>query len=123
MDFAFLTGCYFSDNELSVFNMARLVYELRTAIIVPNECLPDDVVRTNSDVLVRNINQSKIVNVHIAVGKRASYTTASYLLNVALMGYQTGTIVEWEMNDGITHLQIISVHQANAGAVINPFIA
>jgi regulator of nucleoside diphosphate kinase len=125
-DFAFLTECYYSD-YISVFNKAKLSEELRNAKIVISECLPSNVVRSNSNVLVCNIDKSQTFNIRIVslgdTNKKSNDIPISDPLAIALLGYQTGAIAEWEMRDGINRFQIISVQQMDADPVINPFIA
>jgi regulator of nucleoside diphosphate kinase len=125
-DFAFLMECYFSDH-ISVFNKERLSQELRNAKIVMSECVPSNVVRANSNVLVCNIDKSQTFNIHIVshdgTNKKSNDIPISDPLAIALLGYQTGAIAEWEMPDGINRFQIVSVHQAYVDPVINPFIA
>ena len=125
-DFAFLTECYYSD-YISVFNKAKLSEELRNAKIVISECLPSNVVRNNSNVLVCNINKIQTFNIHIVshngANKKTNAIPISDPLAIALLGYQTGAIAEWEMHDGINRFQIISVRQVNLDPVLNPFIA
>jgi regulator of nucleoside diphosphate kinase len=125
-DFAFLMECY-NSNYISVFNKARLFEELRDSKIVNSESLPSNVVRNNSNVLVCNIDKSQTFNVHIVsdpgVDKKTNDIAISDPLAIALLGYQTGAITEWEMRDGINRFQIISVRQADMERVINPSIA
>ncbi len=113
-DLAFLMECYFLDH-ISVFNKANLSEELRNAKIVINECLPSNVVRINSNVLVCNIDKSQTFNVHIvsldATNKRSNDIPISDPLAIALLGYSSGSVVEWEMEDGLNKFLVISVSQ------------
>ncbi|MEJ6982242.1 GreA/GreB family elongation factor [Pedobacter sp. P351] len=116
-DFAFLMECYFSEH-ISAFNKEILSNELKNAKIVMKEYLPGNVVSANSIVLVCNIDKSQTFNIRIISiedsTEKPSDIQISDPLAVALLGYQTGDIAEWEMRDGINRFQIVSVHQADA---------
>jgi len=125
-DFIFLTECYFSDH-ISPFNKEKLSHDLRNVKIMRSEYLPSNVVRTNSSVLVTCIDKSQTFNIHIvsldSMTKKSNQIPISDPLAVALLGYRTGSIVEWEMLDGIHQFQIVSVHQADVDSVLNSIIA
>ena len=105
--------CYFSDH-LSKLNKAKLSDELRIAKIVQKEWLPVNVVCTNSKVLVCNIDKAQTFNVHIISPDSKAVNTNDIPITdplaIALLGYQQGVIVDWEMRDGINRFQIISVY-------------
>ncbi|MFD2163302.1 GreA/GreB family elongation factor [Paradesertivirga mongoliensis] len=118
-DFAFLMECYFS-RHLSEFNKAKLSQELRKAKIVKKEFLPTNVICTNSKVLVSNIDKGQTFNVHIigseAKGRNNNDIPITDPLAIALLGYASGVVVEWEMGDGVNRFEVISVYQEDNDA-------
>ena len=125
-DYLFLIDCYFS-GRLYAFNRARLLQELRNAKVVNSEYVPSNVVRSNSDVLVGNLDKCQTFNIHIVSPDRKrrkpNDIPASDPLAVALLGYQTGAITEWELSDGVNRFQVVSVHQPETDPVADHFMA
>ncbi|WP_183558672.1 GreA/GreB family elongation factor [Mucilaginibacter sp. SP1R1] len=114
-DFKLLMKYYFT-NGLSPFNKRKLFNELNDARIVSKDNLPLNVVRTGSKVLVRNIDKMQTYSVHI-VDKNPDKAKMNRILlsdplAIALLGYSDGDQTEWEMNKGISRLELISVHQS-----------
>lgn len=119
-DFAFLMECFLSPH-LSEFNKAKLSQELRVAKIVQKEFLPTNVICANSKVLVSNIDKSQTFNVHIIAHNAESRDNNDIPITdplaIALLGYASGVVVEWEMRDGINRFEVISVYQEDSDAL------
>jgi regulator of nucleoside diphosphate kinase len=120
-DFEVLLHYYSGSNSfLSLHNQERLLRELKDAKIVAKDNLPLNVVSTNSKVLIWNMTKGQTFTIRIVsdlelIGKENRISTSDPL-SIALLGYSTGSITEWELEDGINRLQVLSVKQLNAEA-------
>ncbi|WP_207426704.1 GreA/GreB family elongation factor [Pedobacter sp. SYSU D00535] len=117
-DFEALTNyCSTSNNALGAHNQEKLMVELSEAKVVARDNLPLNVVATNSKVLIWNMTKGQTFTVHIVSQQemhRKDHRISVYdSLAIALLGYATGSIVEWELGDGLNRLQVMSVTQLN----------
>lgn len=106
-----------SDHYISAdtpeFNRRRLFLELKNARMVPQECMPLNVVCANSRVLVTNLDKRQTFSIRIvpsdyAILPRNELSVTDPLV-IALLGYAAGASTEWEMKDGINRLKVMSV--------------
>lgn len=99
--------------KLSQANESALETQLRNAIQVLRKDLPEDVVTTNTTVIVKDMDTNDQTEYKfVAPGKaRRKHGTLSILspVGVALVGYAEGTIVEWLFEDTLKTKQIIKV--------------
>ncbi|WP_256012067.1 transcription elongation factor GreA [Desertivirga xinjiangensis] len=104
---------YFLNGGLSSINKRRLYSELMGARIVAKDCLPLNVVCRNSKVVVWNVNKNHTFSVQVDIPELVpeGATETALPIGLALLGYPTGAITEWEMPDGINTFKIISVGQ------------
>lgn len=99
--------------KLSKFNEAKLERELRNAKQVLRRDLPADVVTADTRVTVKDL-ESGAETTYKLVGPtkaRRKNETMSILspIAVAMLGYASGSQVQWEMADGIRNYQIVEV--------------
>jgi regulator of nucleoside diphosphate kinase len=112
-DFKLLMKYYFTKG-LSIFNKRKLLGELNDAHIVSKANLPLNIVRQGSKVLVHNIGKKQTYQINI-VGLGSEQIGSGNLLvsdplAIALLGYAGGHRTEWEMQDGVQQLEVISVY-------------
>lgn len=101
------------NNKLSTYNKNKLEAELKTAKLIPNKNLPDDVVSINSNVQIRDTETQQEMNFDLVAPGEAkmSQQKLSILspLGVALLGYYEGNEVKWEMPEGFKNYKIEKV--------------
>lgn len=104
-------------------HLDELEHELERAIIVKSGQIPDNVVTMNSRVRVRDMNSGREVTYEIVFPRHAdvSKNRISVLapIGTGLLGYSSGTTLEWQVPSGTRRFRILEVeHQtAAAGAV------
>lgn len=112
---------YLSNGELSEFNRSKLYQELKDCRIVNKECLPLNVVCRNAKVVVWNMDKRHTYTVTIVMPEAADVKENKIAITdpvaIALLGYATGAVTEWEMPSGVNRLKIISVSQLDADSV------
>ncbi|WP_448104256.1 GreA/GreB family elongation factor [Pedobacter panaciterrae] len=99
--------------KLSRYNEAKLELELKHARQVLRNELPADVVTVDTNVKVKEMESGKefIYKLVAPAKARRKHNTLSILspIGVAILGYTKGTIVQWEMPEGIKKYQIEDV--------------
>lgn len=119
-DFNLLQECYLSA-ELTEFNKSKLFQELKDAKIVKKESLPLNIVCAKVKVLVFNMDKKQTFSIHIVesdtISRKPTELPLTDPIAIALLGYPTGAITEWEMPDGINRFKIISVHQEDEASL------
>jgi regulator of nucleoside diphosphate kinase len=93
--------------KLSKFNEAKLERELRNATQVLRRDLPANVV-TVKDLETGAETTYKLVGPTKARRKNETMSILSPIA-VAMLGYSSGSQVQWEMEDGIRNYQIVEV--------------
>jgi len=85
--------------------------------------LPLNTVCKNSKVLVWNMDRKHTFTVKIVMSDEfdgnENYISVTDPIAIALLGYPSGAVTEWEMPDGINRFKIISVSQLDTDSVIN----
>lgn len=102
---------YSGDHEIQRSLMA-FAEELRTAHIIDEQEMPDDVVRLNSTVTVRSGHDwEKTLQVVRPSEKDMKTNKISILtpMGAALFGYSVGDVVSWDFPTGTKELEIIAV--------------
>lgn len=98
---------------LSEFNKQKLEEELSSAKVLDDENLPTDVVRLESKVKIESVDNNKAFIFQLVMPAEANMKKQKLSvfapIGIALLGYQTGAIVEWEMPDGKKKFKIIEV--------------
>ncbi|ADY53519.1 GreA/GreB family elongation factor [Pseudopedobacter saltans DSM 12145] len=99
--------------NLSDFNKQKLEKELNEAKVLADAELPGDVVRLESVVKIESVDNNKTFTFQLVMPQEANMKKQKLSvfapIGIALLGYQTGTIVEWEMPDGVKKFKIIDV--------------
>lgn len=116
-DFNFLKT-HLAKSALSDYNKERLMAEIKEAQIFKDEELPKDVVCLNTETKIKNTENGqefifKIVEPNHADIKKQLVSVFAPI-SIALFGYQTGDIINWEMPDGIKEFKILEVKKITA---------
>lgn len=95
-------------------SILRLKEELKSAIILDEKELPEDIIRFNSNVVVATKDgwQNDFQLVAVAesnfANKKVSILTP---MGLAIIGYAQGDIIDWEFPGGVKSLEIKEVKQ------------
>jgi len=100
-------------NKLSDFNKQKLEMELKSAKILSGKEIPEDVVAINSNVKIKDIDTDQefvfdLVGPSEAKVKNNKLSVLSPI-GLALVGYNVGQEVHWEMPDGFKRYRIENV--------------
>ncbi|WP_100612754.1 GreA/GreB family elongation factor [Confluentibacter lentus] len=103
---------YVGDHEIQK-SLRKFTEELKTAHILDEEEMPDDVVRLNSIVTVASDNWEKTIQIVQPSEKDIKNNKVSILtpMGAALFGYSVNDIVHWEFPSGDIALKVIEVSQ------------
>ena len=96
--------------NLSAFNKKKLNDELKTAKIVKKELLPDNVIIIDSFITIQDVNSGQEFKFHLVTPEEANMrlNKLSVLapIGIALLGYTTDAIVDWEMPNGVKQFKV-----------------
>ncbi|MET3114793.1 regulator of nucleoside diphosphate kinase [Pedobacter sp. CG_S7] len=99
--------------NLSDFNKKKLNNELKKAKIVKKEVLPDNVIVIDSLVTIQDVKSGQEFSFHLVTPEEANMKKhkLSVLapIGIALLGYTTDAVVDWEMPDGVKQFRIKKV--------------
>ncbi|WEK21010.1 MAG: GreA/GreB family elongation factor [Candidatus Pedobacter colombiensis] len=103
--------------KLSKYNQEKLELELRNARQILNKDIPADVVTVNTKVRVKELEsgeESTYVIVPPAKARR-KHNNISILsaIGVAMVGYNQGAELSWEMPEGVKKFRIEEVTRLN----------
>nr|WP_321222525.1 GreA/GreB family elongation factor [uncultured Psychroserpens sp.] len=104
---------YVEDHETQKCLML-LAEELKSAHIVDNKDMPNDVIRFNSKVTVKfNNGLEKTVQLVIPIDRSVKENKISILtpMGSALIGYAKGDLIDWNFPNGKQQIRIIDVTQ------------
>ncbi|WP_100615005.1 GreA/GreB family elongation factor [Confluentibacter citreus] len=104
---------YVGDHEIQK-SLRKFTEELKTAHILDEEDMPQDVVRLNSIVTVTSDNKwEKTIQIVQPSEKDIKNNKVSILtpMGAALFGYSVNDIVHWEFPTGEIELKVIDVNQ------------
>jgi len=94
-------------------NAEALEAELDRATIIKDEPFPEDVVRINSKVTIRNEKQNKNMVITLVIPSQADVKTGKISvmapIGTALIGFRKGQQVKWKLPAGETLLTILDV--------------
>lgn len=95
-------------------NAASLQEELRKATLVKREELPDDVVRLNSRVIVKEGTKDKLIELVLVVPEKADIKQRRISvfapIGTALIGFRQGEEVKWDVPSGSKTFTIMKVY-------------
>ncbi|SFH03459.1 GreA/GreB family elongation factor [Pedobacter insulae] len=111
-DYKFLSE-HFEKAIMSDYNKSRLRTEIKTAVIYEDHQLPIDVVSLNKEATIISTADGKELNFKIVKPSEANMTEKKVSIfapiSIALLGYKTGDLINWEMPDGIKEFKIVEV--------------
>ncbi len=97
-------------------NFGKLYEELKKAKVVTAEDFPDDVVRLDSSVVIRDLETKRDMSLTIVLPQKADIKQkkVSVLAPVgtALIGFKKGQIVSWEVPSGKKDFKIMEVNNS-----------
>ena len=113
-DFKFLSE-HLGKAVMSDFNKSRLREEIKQATVFKDDELPEDVVSLYTEATILSTENSKEFVFKIVSPKEADIKKQKVSvfapISIALFGYQTGDLINWEMPDGIKEFKILSVRK------------
>ncbi len=113
-DFKFLTE-HFEKAIMSDYNKSRLRTEIKNATIYEDNELPNDVVSLHTEATIVSTENNKEFNFKLVKPSEADIKLKKVSIfapiSIALLGYQIGDLINWEMPDGIKEFKIIDVKQ------------
>ncbi len=93
----------------------RLKFELKNAKQVTRKDLPDDVVSIDSRVTIKDLNTSEQeTHTFVAPDKAKQRNNTKSILTdmgLALVGYTTGSVINWPFKDKTREFEILSVEK------------
>lgn len=108
---------HLKDSNLSDYNKTQLLAELDSAMVVKESELPDDAVCIGSEVEIQEVVTGKKYTFQIVLPAEANMKVNKMSvfapIGTALLGYRTGSEVQWEMPDGLKTFSILKVSHQN----------
>src|SRR5688500_3334172 len=100
-------------NSFDRQNAEVLEAELRKATLVDKDSFPDDVVRLNSRVKIRDEKEKKTMELTLVTAPKADIKQRKVSImspiGAALIGYRKGQIVQWKVPSGQKTFTILEV--------------
>ncbi|RQO69547.1 MULTISPECIES: GreA/GreB family elongation factor [unclassified Pedobacter] len=100
-------------SNMSPYNKEKLRQEIKEATIYADQELPADVVCLKSEARIANTKTGKEFTFRIVMPEEANIKLQKVSvfapISIALFGYRTGDIINWEMPDGIQEFKILEV--------------
>ncbi|WP_073228857.1 GreA/GreB family elongation factor [Pedobacter caeni] len=100
-------------SNMSPYNKEKLRQEIKEATIYADQDLPGDVVCLKSEARIANTKTGKEFTFRIVTPEEANIKLQKVSvfapISIALFGYRTGDIINWEMPDGIQEFKILEV--------------
>lgn len=98
-------------------NFSKLSQELKKAKIVDSEDFPDDIVRLDSTVIIKDLQTNREMTITIVLPQKADIKQkkVSVLapIGTALIGFGKGQKVSWEVPSGKKDFKILEVSNLN----------
>jgi regulator of nucleoside diphosphate kinase len=99
--------------NLSDFNKKKLNNELKNAKIVKKDILPDNVIAIDSIVTIQDIKSGQEFTFHLVSPEEANMKKKKLSvlapIGIALLGYSSDAVVDWEMPNGVKQFKIMKV--------------
>lgn len=96
--------------------VSQLQHEIKSAEIIADESISDDIIQLNSKFEVKELGSGKTMNFQLVLPHQANLNQnrISVLspLGVALIGFRQGMTVEWVLPGGLKKLQINRVEKS-----------
>lgn len=107
---------HLKDSKLSEFNKEKLIEELKNAHIMADEQIPEDVIRLNSEVEIEELASKKKYTFTVVLPSQANINrnrvSVFAPIGIALLGYQKGAQIQWEMPNGLRQFLVLSVFKS-----------
>lgn len=120
-DFKFLSE-HLEKAIMSDYNKSRLRIEIKQATIFNDEELPSDVVSLHTEAKILSTENGKEFIFKVVSPKEADIKQQKVSIfapiSIALLGYQTGDLINWEMPDGIKEFKILEVRKLEASELM-----
>ena len=98
-------------------NFRKLYEEIKKAQVVEEEDFPTDVVRLNSQVMIKDLQTKRDMTITVVLPQKADIKQkkVSVLapIGTALIGFREGQIVSWEVPSGKKDFKIMKVQNLN----------
>ena len=111
-DFKFLSE-HFEKAIMSDYNKSRLRVEIKNATVYDDSELPKDVVSLHTEATIISTDNNKEFVFKLVKPSEANIQDKKVSIfapiSIALLGYQTGDLINWEMPDGIKEFKIVNV--------------
>lgn len=115
-DYKFLSE-HLDKAVMSDYNKSRLREEVKNATVFDDDKLPSDVVSLYTEAKIVSTTKNQEVTFKLVMPKDADIKKQKVSIfapiSIALLGYQTGDLINWEMPDGVQEFKIISVRKLN----------
>lgn len=100
---------------MSDYNKSRLKEEVKNAQVFDDHELPEDVVSLYTEAKIESTSNGQQFTFKLVKPKDADIKQQKVSIfapiSIALWGYQTGDLINWEMPDGIKEFKIIAVRK------------
>jgi regulator of nucleoside diphosphate kinase len=114
-DFDLLSYFVKNAKNFSQYSLQKLSLELEEAIVVSKDKLPENVVRLNSQVNLKIEEENKEINLRLVMPSEADFKANKVSvftpLGSAIIGYQEGDLIDWEVPGGNKTFRILKVSQ------------
>lgn len=102
-----------SSTNLSTFNKLKLKDELKTAIVLKPEELPEDVISLHSEIRFKDMETGQEFNYQLVNPNQANMREGKLSIyvpiGIALFGYRSGAEIQWEMPNGLRTFKVLEV--------------
>jgi regulator of nucleoside diphosphate kinase len=102
-----------SSTNLSAFNKLKLKEELKTAIVLKPEELPEDVITLYSEIRFKDMETGQEFNYQLVNPNQANMRDGKLSIyvpiGIALFGYRSGAEIQWEMPNGLRTFKVLEV--------------
>ena len=106
---------------MSDYNKSRLRTEIKQATIFEDSELPSDVVSLYTEAKIVSTDNGKEFVFKIVMPKDANIQSQKVSIfapiSIALLGYQTNDLINWEMPDGIKEFKILEVRKLETSEI------
>lgn len=110
-------------SNLSDFNKNKLLDELKSAQVKKESELPDDVVCLDAKVEIEETKTGQKFIFQIVLPSdaniKANKVSVFAPIGIALLGYRTGSLVQWEMPNGLKNFKILKVTHSPQEETVN----
>lgn len=107
-----------SSTNLSAFNQLKLKDELKNAVVVKSEELPEDVITLHSEVRFKDLETGQEFNYQLVNPNQANMREGKLSIyvpiGIALFGYRAGAEIQWEMPNGLRTFKVLEVKNSSS---------